>query len=68
MGFDKEVVRFILHIGLPKEPESYYQEIGRAGRDGHRADCLLLFNHGDVDTIKYFIDQGAPSEREGALK
>ncbi|MXZ09595.1 MAG: DNA helicase RecQ [Gemmatimonadetes bacterium] len=68
MGIDKEDVRFILHIGLPKEPESYYQEIGRAGRDGHRADCLLLFNHGDVDTIKYFIDQGAPSEREGALK
>ena len=68
MGIDKEDVRFILHIGLPKEPESYYQEIGRAGRDGHRADCLLLFNYGDVDTIKYFIDQGAPSEREGALK
>ena len=67
MGIDKEDVRFILHIGLPKEPESYYQEIGRAGRDGHRADCLLLFNYGDVDTIKYFIDQGAPSEREGAL-
>ncbi len=68
MGIDKEDVRFILHVGLPKEPESYYQEIGRAGRDGHRADCLLLFNHGDADTIKYFIDQGAPSEREGALK
>ena len=68
MGIDKEDVRFILHIGLPKEPESYYQEIGRAGRDGNRADCLLLFNYGDVDTIKYFIDQGAPSEREGALK
>ena len=68
MGIDKEDVRFILHTGLPKEPESYYQEIGRAGRDGHRADCLLLFNHGDVDTIKYFIDQGAPSEREGRLE
>ena len=68
MGIDKEDVRFILHAGLPKEPESYYQEIGRAGRDELQADCLLLFSYGDVDTIHHFIDQDAPSEREGALK
>ena len=65
MGIDKADVRFVLHVGLPKEPESYYQEIGRSGRDGLPADCLLLFSYGDVDTINYFINQGAPSERQG---
>ena len=64
MGIDKPDVRFVLHAGLPKEPEAYYQEIGRSGRDGLPADCLLLFNYGDVDTIRHFIDQGAPSEHK----
>ena len=63
MGIDKADVRFVLHAGLPKEPESYYQEIGRSGRDGLPADCLLLFSYGDVDTINHFIEQGAPSEQ-----
>ena len=65
MGIDKADVRFVLHAGLPKEPESYYQEIGRSGRDGLPAECLLLFSYGDVDTINHFIDKGAASEREG---
>ena len=65
MGIDKADVRFVLHAGLPKEPESYYQEIGRSGRDGLPADCLLLFSYGDVDTINHFIEQGAQSERQG---
>ena len=65
MGIDKADVRFVLHAGLPKEPESYYQEIGRSGRDGLPADCLLLFSYGDVNTIDHFINQGASSERQG---
>ena len=65
MGIDKADVRFVLHAGLPKEPESYYQEIGRSGRDGLPANCLLLFSYGDVDTANHFIAQGAPSERQG---
>jgi ATP-dependent DNA helicase RecQ len=57
MGINKSNVRFVIHYDLPKNIEGYYQEIGRSGRDGLRADCLLLFNYGDQQKIKYFIDQ-----------
>ncbi len=67
MGIDKSNVRFVLHYNLPQNIESYYQEIGRAGRDGLRADCLLLFNQSDLHTIRRFIDEGAESERAGRM-
>lgn len=57
MGINKSNVRFVIHHDLPKNLESYYQEIGRSGRDGVRADCLLLFSYADISKINYFIDQ-----------
>ncbi|MDD4736032.1 MAG: DNA helicase RecQ [Kiritimatiellae bacterium] len=57
MGIDKSNVRFVLHADLPKNIESYYQETGRAGRDGEPAVCLLLFGRGDIPKIRHFIDQ-----------
>jgi ATP-dependent DNA helicase RecQ len=65
MGINKSNVRFVLHFNLPKDLESYYQEIGRAGRDGLRADCLLLYSRQDLITISHFIEEGAASERPG---
>jgi ATP-dependent DNA helicase RecQ len=66
MGINKSNVRFIIHNGLPKNLENYYQQIGHAGRDGLRADCLLLYNGQDVGTIQYFINQQDESQRPGA--
>ncbi len=68
MGIDRPDVRFVVHLDMPDSPESYYQQIGRAGRDGDRADTLLLYGSEDIVRARYWLEQSNAPEAERRIR
>jgi ATP-dependent DNA helicase RecQ len=67
MGIDKPDVRFVIHYDMPRTLEAYYQESGRAGRDGEESDCILFFQEADAKHLKRLIERDLPSECQRAI-
>jgi len=69
MGIDRPDVRYVVHLDMPDSPEAYYQQIGRAGRDGERSDTLLLYGGEDIARARYFLSQsGAPEAQRRVMR
>lgn len=64
MGIDKPDVRFVIHYNMPGSIEAYYQEAGRAGRDGDPAECILLWSDGDLSTARFLLEQASPEPQD----
>ena len=68
MGIDRPDVRYVVHLDMPDSPESYYQQIGRAGRDGDRADTLLLYGGEDIMRARHWLEQSTAPEHERRVR